>query len=477
MSRSSPPIPTGPHPPSRAPSPGEEGKAETNRSDRRIVLITLVVLAAIAMAIGLDVASARGYLQWDDSQYLYRGIYHARQVARHSNLLLPRLVYSLSFESPKPPLFTGWIALGARLVGYSAYLPLLFWATAPVFLALLLAIFWLGRRLGGAAAGCLAVACYLSFASSLSVGGSVIVETLLNLTVLAGVIAASCWLRRPSASRAGALGLAIGIALLTKLTAAIFLAPAVSYALVAGGRRFGWKRAGKSAAIAAAAAVVVCWWWYVPNLPAALRFARFSANFPGFSNRVSLPSRLAEILLVGLGWWWAAFALALSVAALLARKVTLKEGQRDCAWMALLAVGVGFVVVLAAPYFEFRFLGPAVPLLSLLGGVLLRDLLWKPSPALRALAVGGLASGFALSVHSYRSRERTPDVRLLTSLLERVQPDPSKGMRIGVLGTLPSFNLYRLEHIERRQVEGQAFSPLFMGDFHNLPRFGWLVFE
>jgi len=39
------------------------------------------------------------------------------------------------------------------------------------------------------------------------------------------------------------------------------------------------------------------------------------------------------------------------------------------------------------------------------------------------------------------------------------------------------FNLYRLESLERRQVEGQAFSPLFVGDFHHLPRFGWLLFQ
>jgi len=40
------------------------------------------------------------------------------------------------------------------------------------------------------------------------------------------------------------------------------------------------------------------------------------------------------------------------------------------------------------------------------------------------------------------------------------------------------FNLYRLEHLVReKQIEGQAFSPLYQGDFHNLPRFGWLVFE
>lgn len=40
------------------------------------------------------------------------------------------------------------------------------------------------------------------------------------------------------------------------------------------------------------------------------------------------------------------------------------------------------------------------------------------------------------------------------------------------------FNAYRLEHlVHYRQIEGQAFSPLFVGDFHHLPRFGWLVFE
>jgi hypothetical protein len=40
------------------------------------------------------------------------------------------------------------------------------------------------------------------------------------------------------------------------------------------------------------------------------------------------------------------------------------------------------------------------------------------------------------------------------------------------------FNLYRLEHLTRRQnIEGQSFSPLFAGDFHHLPRFGKLVFE
>lgn len=41
------------------------------------------------------------------------------------------------------------------------------------------------------------------------------------------------------------------------------------------------------------------------------------------------------------------------------------------------------------------------------------------------------------------------------------------------------FNLYRLEMHGREPTkgEGMAFSPLYVGDFHNLLRFGWLVFD
>ncbi len=38
-------------------------------------------------------------------------------------------------------------------------------------------------------------------------------------------------------------------------------------------------------------------------------------------------------------------------------------------------------------------------------------------------------------------------------------------------------NLYRLDLPDRKRQEGQAFSPVQVPDFHNLSRFGWLVFE
>jgi hypothetical protein len=44
-------------------------------------------------------------------------------------------------------------------------------------------------------------------------------------------------------------------------------------------------------------------------------------------------------------------------------------------------------------------------------------------------------------------------------------------------GDVWRFNAYRLEHFEHaKSIEGQSFSPLFVGDFHALPRFGRLVF-
>ena len=39
------------------------------------------------------------------------------------------------------------------------------------------------------------------------------------------------------------------------------------------------------------------------------------------------------------------------------------------------------------------------------------------------------------------------------------------------------FNAYRLELKDRKETEGQSFSPLHQGDFHNLSRFGVLRFE
>ena len=65
----------------------------------------------------------------------------------------------------------------------------------------------------------------------------------------------------------------------------------------------------------------------------------------------------------------------------------------------------------------------------------------------------------------------TAEMKIPLANLNSVPRLPQKGDRW-------RFNAYRLEHLARRtNVEGQSFSPLFIGDFHALPRFGWLVFQ
>jgi len=64
----------------------------------------------------------------------------------------------------------------------------------------------------------------------------------------------------------------------------------------------------------------------------------------------------------------------------------------------------------------------------------------------------------------------TAEMRIPISELMEVPNSPPRP------GDRWRFNLYRLEKVKRDQQEGQSFSPLFKGDFHHLPRFGWLEF-
>ena len=77
-----------------------------------------------------------------------------------------------------------------------------------------------------------------------------------------------------------------------------------------------------------------------------------------------------------------------------------------------------------------------------------------------------------LDENSDRDRGWKVEMRIPIARLTHVPRIPPKP------GDLWRFNAYRLEHLVRRkQGEGQAFSPLYVGDFHHLPRFGELLFE
>jgi hypothetical protein len=93
------------------------------------------------------------------------------------------------------------------------------------------------------------------------------------------------------------------------------------------------------------------------------------------------------------------------------------------------------------------------------------DLSWD-SQALTAVTVQGTLNDASDKDEGWRVEMRIPISRL--AAVPHVPPRVGDRWR---------FNLYRLEHHNRRDVEGQAFSPPRVGDFHALNRFAWLVFE
>jgi hypothetical protein len=93
------------------------------------------------------------------------------------------------------------------------------------------------------------------------------------------------------------------------------------------------------------------------------------------------------------------------------------------------------------------------------------DLSWK-SDAVSAVKVRG-------SLDDDRDHDDGLSVEL------KIPFDHLKDLPVGSpkAGARWRFNLYRLEQIGRKNTEGQAYSPPLIGDFHNLPRFAWLVFQ
>ncbi len=93
------------------------------------------------------------------------------------------------------------------------------------------------------------------------------------------------------------------------------------------------------------------------------------------------------------------------------------------------------------------------------------DLSWD-SQALTAVTVQGTLNDASDTDQGWRAELRIP--------IERLAAVPHVPPRVGDRWR---FNLYRLVVHGRKEVEGQAFSPPRVGDFHALNRFGWLVFE
>jgi hypothetical protein len=363
-----------------------------------------VLVAAVGMlALARFVVATDAGIEYDDAVYLYRGLYHAAQVSERDNFLLPRLVWSLGFEAPKPPLFHGLLALAALTFGRTHVGALLVAGTLLPLLALASAIFVFARRAAGTRSGLFALLAYFAMPAALGLGTRLLTETTLAVTVVVGAFFA--WRRATGGGLADelAVGVCGGLSLLAKLLGPLFLAPAVLVAVLACANSAGWRRAARFAAVVAALTALVAGPWYLRNGEAAFAFARFARTQESCLYAGPWWMRPVDFVRGSLGWPLA--LVVLPALALLALRRPAGAAVVTLRWMVLAAATVSALVIGAQPMFDPRFWLPSASLLAVWVGIEL-DALWKRArPAWRTAVVAAAAAlvtanGYALTITS-----------------------------------------------------------------------------
>jgi 4-amino-4-deoxy-L-arabinose transferase-like glycosyltransferase len=383
----------------------------------------VLLLTAIA---GVAAWTREGNLAWDDADYLRRGLEVARQAIARGNPLGVAVGLYDGFlgEQPKPPLLVCWIALSRLLIGPQTDLrPLIVLASALPFGLLAVSVWSVARLRYGTRAARLALLALGASPLALSYGAQVMVETLLGLTLLAVLATAARALADPRPASAAALGTALGLAMLTKLTIALVLPLPAVYVL--------WRlrdeprvRDRRVVAALLLPITLIAGPWYARNGAEAVRFARFSARYHQVAEgRDTGTPRLERLEAMALGVAGGP-ALAAGMLAALATRRRPRPGTPPrqapgFATLALLGASGGLALLLVTPYFAPRFLLPIWPALAVVLGGALAAPAGRPLPR-PALAGGLLALGVLLSARSLagEARQRTYwDARALLDAL------------------------------------------------------------
>ena len=325
-------------------------------------ILTLSLLAVIALAMSVLVMKREGNLAWDDADYLRRGLRIANRAADAGPT---RVIGDILHESPKPPMLVAWIAASTTLVGRTSISALIVAGSVLPYVLLLLAVALIARYHFGWQASIAAVLATLASPLSLSFGAKVMVETFLALGILLTLHFGVLILVRPSFRRGFALGAAIGMAMMTKLTVALLLpGPAIVFGILVLVRR----RTTSVVSCSCLSAIVLGLFliagpWYARNGRIAVEFARFSSRYnieaEGRSDQARIAERLAAIGSQVIGWPNLAVLVVVAAAGLARRKL-----PGDFAMLAMASMGVGTIGLLIPTYFDPRFVAPAWPVMA-----------------------------------------------------------------------------------------------------------------
>lgn len=418
------------------------------RDGRRPALVAAVPALLVALLVvtllGPWLAGRAGDLRYDDANYLERGAFHARKMASHPTWQWPvRLPYSLSFEGPKPPLFHGWVAAAALVLGtedIGSWIALC--ALGPF--ALLCGVVAYGGAREGWLAGLFSLTALLAMPRVVDSGTSVMVECLLAGLVTICALLVERELDRPTAAGAAALGAFAGLSALTKATALSFLLVPILTALVATCRRKGLRYGLRQGLLVAGAALAVAGAWYAHWASDAIAFARFAAEFPAWADPGARWSRPLRLLAEGLGW-----PLVFACVLLLVPWWIFRDRRSDLscsrAWSAIclgVAVPPAFGLLLA-PNFDARFWLPCLGAVAI-GLGRMAGTFWSEARRWRWLL--GLCTLVLpwVGVQSVLERPPVSTPWRLESWWKGKSCGPGRPLRVCALGSAPAWNVYKL---------------------------------
>jgi hypothetical protein len=418
------------------------------KSSRWAVAALLVVVLTTSSLTWL-VLSRQGNLGWDDADYLRRGYHIVGLATEHGGFDFGRIVTTSLKEKPKPPWLVGWIELGALLFGKRHLDAVIVFASVIPYLLLMIATSQIAGRRFGASARLFALLVLIASPMGLSFGGKVMVETFMALWILLIYDLAATLLERPTPRTAALLGLALGAAMLTKLTVALLLpVPALIFTALFI-KRFGIGRETRRVFLSILAPVLILAGpWYVTNGPAAIDFARFSARYnieaQGLTESTPRLRRIGESIEQLPGWPLTGLLCVATTGLFLAKKAPTATAQprgneQDFALISVAGALSGILILLLPSYFDPRFLLPVWPALAVVsGGVLasldsrLRLSKWLICP----LLVGCVYFSWQGNVSEPRLTTYWSTQRLLDDLVHQRHAN-----MIGNVGNTPAWNV------------------------------------
>jgi uncharacterized membrane protein YGL010W len=420
-----------------------------SRRERVWDVASFVVASLVLVAIASEVRARDGnFSYYDDANYVYRGLFHANQVLAKGNLLLPRLAWSLSLEDTKPPLFVGFVALGGLLFGTKNAEPIYLWATLVPAAILCFGMILCARHACGSRGALLTLMFLWSMPPFLEIAKHTMVETLLSSLV--AMVLYLCLRRR---NRFGLpvellLGLCTGLAMLTKLTAAIFVGPMVL--LVVGWvlRQEGVGRATLLSVRIALIGSVVCAPWYARHLVETVVFSAHAASFAPLVDVGSPITRPFRLIMGSAGLLPALIAVAILASSYRKTLAGEKGRHRDLALLAACVAVPAAIIVCLPKVFEPRYFLPALVPVAVWVGARAANLLSSHESAWRRYGgpVGIVAlAAWSMAMASLWTGAVSSMPWQLTSWLEDLTPSGGRNVTIGVLGSSPDWNIFRLQ--------------------------------